>query len=553
MRPFPRAAVLLILLLGFPLTWSLASAIVSAIDGSAWLALVADSQFPKALLTSLWTGVASTLLAAGMVAGLLSTVFPGPAWTRMVHFLGPMLAVPHLAFAIGVMALVAPSGWLLRVASPWATGFSSPPAWVTTQDPWGLGLIAVLALKEAPFLLWAAATQLQRGDVAQRLARELDVARTMGYQMRAAWWRVVWPQLWPRLHWPLLAVLAYGLTVVDVAIVIGPTSPPTLAVLTWGWLQDADLAQNTQGAAAAWALTLALFVSAALLWSLPKLPFWRARWTNGLRGAPSPIAHPHGTEAFGSAGILVTTYLTVMTALVAGSFTGVWAFPALLPQTLTWDAWASVWVSSSAVSTTLTLAFASMGTALLWSVAWLECAPTHWDTWLRKFIYLPLVLPSVLLMLGLHRLTLSWGIDASWVGVYLAHCLATVPYVLIALSPAYVGFDGRYWAVSATLGKSRWQFLTRVKWPLLRAALAAAAAVGFAVSVAQYLPTLFIGAGRFATVTTEAVTLASGAQRSLTSAFAALQWLLPVFGFGLAAWLGQPRRLKRRTASTNPV
>jgi putative thiamine transport system permease protein len=85
-------------------------------------------------------------------------------------------------------------------------------------------------------------------------------------------------------------------------------------------------------------------------------------------------------------------------------------------------------------------------------------------------------------------------------------------------------------------------FLWRAKWPLLRAALASAFAVGFAVSVAQYLPTLFVGAGRFATVTTEAVTLASGAQRSLTAAYAWLQWLLPALVFGLAAWLGKPRR-----------
>ena len=84
--------------------------------------------------------------------------------------------------------------------------------------------------------------------------------------------------------------------------------------------------------------------------------------------------------------------------------------------------------------------------------------------------------------------------------------------------------------------------MLRVKWPPLRAALASAMAVGFAVSVAQYLPTLFVGAGRFATVTTEAVTLASGAQRSLTSAYAWLQWLLPVIGFALAAWAGRPRR-----------
>jgi putative thiamine transport system permease protein len=70
----------------------------------------------------------------------------------------------------------------------------------------------------------------------------------------------------------------------------------------------------------------------------------------------------------------------------------------------------------------------------------------------------------------------------------------------------------------------------------------ASAAVGFAVSVAQYLPTLYVGAGRWNTVTTEAVTLAAGAQRSLTSAYAWLQFVLPVLGFALAAWVGRPRR-----------
>jgi len=117
-----------------------------------------------------------------------------------------------------------------------------------------------------------------------------------------------------------------------------------------------------------------------------------------------------------------------------------------------------------------------------------------------------------------------------------------VPYVLITLSPAYQGFDVRYRQLTASLGHGRWSFLWRVKWPLLRAALAAALAVGFAVSVAQYLPTVFIGAGRYSTVTTEAITLAAGAQRSLTAAYAWLQWLLPVLGFALAAWVGRPRR-----------
>lgn len=550
MRPQLIAASLL-LLLGVPMAGAFAAALSAGLDVSAWRALAADSQFPNALGMTLWTGAASSLLAAAISACLLSRVFPGPAWPRLVRLLGPMLAVPHVAFAIGLVILVSPSGWLLRAVSPWATGFTAPPPWLTTQDPWGLGLIAVLVFKEVPFLLWAAATQLQRGDAGRRLARELDLARSLGYTPRTAWWRVLWPQLQPRLRWPFLAVLGYSLTVVDVAIVIGPTSPPTLAVLAWQWLQDADVAQNAQGAAAAWVLALLVALLAGGVWLVQQWPFWRGRWTNGLRGrhlsAPLRRASTSSSLSASTRGAsLVAVYLAVMAALLAGSISGVWAFPELLPQTFTTDAWVSVGRSADSVATTLTLALASAATCLVWSIAWLELAPPRWDDFLRKAIYLPLVLPSILSVLGLHRLTVHWGLDASWGGVWLAHCLATLPYVLIALSPAYLGFDARYAAISASLGKSRWQFLLQVKWPLLRASLSAAAAVGFAVSVAQYLPTLFIGAGRFSTVTTEAVALAAGAQRSLTSAYAALQWLLPVVGFGLAAWLGQPRRFDAR-------
>ena len=548
MSPKLLAPLALMALLGVPLGMSLVAAILAAWDAQAWADLLADSQTGRALGLSLWTGVASTLLAVAGAAWLLSISFATARWNTMVRVLGPMLALPHVGFAIGFVALIAPSGWLLRALSPCATGLSAPPPWATTQDAWGLGLITVLAFKEIPFILWVAATQLQRADVAQRFRSELAVARSMGYGAQPAWWRVLWPQLWPRLRWPLLAVLAYGLTVVDVALVIGPTSPPTLGVLSWRWLQDASLARNAQGAAAAWLLALLLALVATVGWRIPKLMRWRRRWTSGQRGPVQPLrSRCNLSQRMGLAG-LVSLYLAVMIAVLVGSVSGVWAFPALLPQTVTAGAWESVWISAGTVGTTLGLALASSAFALLWSVAWLECAPPRWDAWLRRVIYLPLILPSVLWVIGVHAASVRFGLDARWAGVWLAHCLATLPYALIALSPAYLGFDARYRWVSASLGHGQWAFLLRVKWPLLRAALSSSMAVAFAVSVAQYLPTLFVGAGRFATVTTEAVTLASGAQRSLTSAYAALQWLLPVLGFGLAAWVAQPRRFVRAKA-----
>jgi len=120
-----------------------------------------------------------------------------------------------------------------------------------------------------------------------------------------------------------------------------------------------------------------------------------------------------------------------------------------------------------------------------------------------------------------------------------------LPYVLLALEPAYRAVDPRQAEVVHSLGHGRWTYLWRIKWPLLRRAITSAWAVGFAVSVAQYLPTLYVGAGRYATVTTEAVTQASGGQRSLMSAYAALQMLLPMLAFVGAGWLGRPRQFEK--------
>ena len=537
------AATALLLLVGLPLLAVTALSLRALFDAAAWVSLVGDAQWLPALGLTLWTGLASTALAWWITAGLLAQGFVRQRLGALLRGLPVMLATPHAAFAIGLVFLIAPSGWILRALSPWLTGFDWPPPWSTTQDPWGLGLIVALTLKEIPFLLWTAATQLQRDDVRQRWRAEHTLAQTLGYAPQRAWWRVVWPQLAPRLFWPLLAVLAYGLTVVDMALVIGPASPPTLAVLAWQWLQDADLAINARGAAAGGVLALAV-LAAALGWrALQATMARRARRASGERGRPTRTA-----ATLPGLWLLGGVYAAVLLALAVGSVAGVWRFPALWPEALTAQAWLSVWASLDTVGTTLGLALASTALSLVWCVAWLELSPRAWDQALRPLLYLPLVLPAVLWVVGLYSVALQWQLEGQWLGLMLAHTVMVLPYVLLALSPAYLGFDPRAAQLSDSLGHSRAAFLWRVKWPLLRRSLTASAAVGFAVSVTQYLPTLYIGAGRFATVTTEAVTLAAGAQRSLTSAYAGLQFLLPVLAFGLAAWVGRPRRFRVATA-----
>jgi putative thiamine transport system permease protein len=436
--------------------------------------------------------------------------------------------------------------------SPGLTGFDAPPPWFTTQDPWGLGLILALWLKEVPFLLWVAATQMQREDLRRRWQAEYALAQTLGRTPAQAFAQIIWPQLAPRLRWPLLAVLAYGLTVVDMALIIGPATPPTLAVLAWQWLSDADLLTQAQGVAAAGGLTGTLLVGGVLMvLALRALAASRPFASRGLRlqtaedraavflrwRLPLP---PNVVWT-----LILSTYAAVWFALTVGSVSGVWPFPNVWPELWTLGAWQQVASSAHTVWTTLGLGVASASVCLLWSVAWLELAPRRWQQALQPWFLLPLVLPSVLWVVGLYSLALHTRLEGQWLGLSLAHAVMVLPYVLLALVPAYQALDPRQVALVASLGHGRWVYLWRVKWPLLKRAIASAWAVGFAVSVAQYLPTLYVGAGRFATVTTEAVTLAAGAQRSLMSAYAALQMLLPIAAFALAAWLGRPRRFEK--------
>ena len=544
--------LLLALLAAVPIGAALWAMGAQMLHATAWQALWADPQIGRAWGMTLWTGLASTALAWITVAHVLASGFIRRQLGRWLLHLPALLATPHAAMAIGLVLWLSPSGWALRLVSPGITGFDAPPLWFTTQDPWGLGLILALWLKEVPFLLWVAATQMQREDLRRRWQAEYALAQTLGRTPAQAFAQIIWPQLAPRLRWPLLAVLAYGLTVVDMALIIGPATPPTLAVLAWQWLSDADLLTQSQGVAAAGWLTGTVLVGGVLMvLALRALAASRPFASRGLRlqTAEDRAAVFHRWRLPLRPNVvwtlILTTYIAVWFALTVGSVSGVWPFPQVWPELWTLNAWQQVASSSHTVWTTLGLGVASASVCLLWSVAWLELAPRRWQQALQPWFLLPLVLPSVLWVVGLYSLALHTRLEGQWLGLSLAHAVMVLPYVLLALVPAYQAVDPRQAALVASLGHGRWVYLWRVKWPLLKRAIASAWAVGFAVSVAQYLPTLYVGAGRFATVTTEAVTLAAGAQRSLMSAYAALQMLLPIAAFALAAWLGRPRRFEK--------
>ena len=142
---------------------------------------------------------------------------------------------------------------------------------------------------------------------------------------------------------------------------------------------------------------------------------------------------------------------------------------------------------------------------------------------------------------------LRLGLTGSLLAVVWAHALFVFPYVMIALGAPWRALDPRLIRSAAALGAGPNRRLLRVKLPLLLAPVLTAAAIGVAVSVAQFLPTLVLGAGRIATLTTEAVALASGADRRITAVLALLQAALPLAAYGLALVVPRVWSRHRRT------
>ena len=528
-----------------PLGAALGLALQEAASVAAWQALRDDVQTGPALRLSLVSALGSTALSTALALGLLTALWDRPAGARWLARLPAMLAVPHAAFAIGLALLLAPSGWIARLLAPLA-GWEAPPDWRSVNDPAAWSLTLALALKELPFLAWTLAAWLARPEVGPRLRAQIALGRSLGLSASQVWWRALWPAWSRAMLWPVGAVLAYGLTGVDMALILGPGSPPTLAVLAWQALMDADPARNAQGAAAAVLLAgvLGAVVAGAGLVRRLTRPM-RRRWQIRGIGMPSPSPVPNRPRVTGVtvagvlAGALSALWLAAGAALALASVSGVWRFPALWPSGWTLQPWHQVAEALPTLGLTLAVGLGAALLAVLLVLLWLAATPPHWDRPAAGVLALPVLVPPLLLSAGLYRLALALRMDGQALALVAAHALMALPYVAVGLMPAWRQADPRPAQLALALGLSRAAVAWRVRRPMLARPLAAALAVGFAVSVAQYLPTLFLGAGRLTTVGTEAVTLAAGGQRATAAAFAALQALLPLLAFALAARVGR--------------
>jgi putative thiamine transport system permease protein len=509
-----------------------------------WRRLLSAPELPSALRLTLTSGLLASAASVAIVIAFCAAAHGTPLFRALERLLAPLLAIPHAAVAIGLAFLLAPSGWVARSLSPWATGWTTPPDLATVQDPLGLGLTVGLVVKEVPYLLLMVLAASAQIEVKESLA----IARSLGYRRMTGWLKAVLPRVYPQIRLPIYAVIAYSLSVVDMALLLAPATPPPLAPLLLRWFNDPDFAMRFCAAAGA-ILQLLIVVTAIAAWRGAEAIVARLGriWVAG--GRRGGGGRTIGIVAGGAMLIVVALAVAALAANGLWSVAERWRYPAALPTEWTLVRWrhhagelgALLWTTAALGATA---ALCALGLTL----GCLENEQRHGlhvsnrGLWL---IYAPLLVPQVSFLFGLQVLLVAVGLDGGWIGLVWSHLLFVLPYVFLSLADPFRRLDERYARSARCLGASPSRVFWRIKLPMLRRPVVAAFAVGFAVSAAQYLPTLFAGAGRFATLTTEAVSLAAGADRRVIGLYALVQGVLPLLPFGLVLALPARRWLAR--------
>lgn len=527
----PYITLLIVIL---PIVFGIGWNFFLALEGDAVLKVFRAPGFVKSVVLSLFIACASTALSFAFAQGVLILLIRWGFLDFLRGILAPLIALPHAALAVGFAFLIAPSGWLIRLFSPWATGFERPPSFITLNDELGFALILGLVIKELPYLLLMSLSGLS----ALPWRNWLKMGVALGHSPASAWFRLVMPQLFPALRLPLLVIFAFSLSVVDMALVLGPQSPPPLAVLALRWFGDSNLAMRPLGAGVGVLLFLIILACIAL-WLLSAKGLRQAiiSWMVRKKG------FPFSDYLLGILGlsILGGGCLTLI-PLGLWSVARQWRFPDAWPAHFSLRTW--VYNGSELLvlmNKTLLIAGLSLSIALSLTLLCLECERRYG---FRKalssylpLIYLPLIVPQPSFLFGIQVMGFQTGLAGSLLFVVLGHTLFVLPYLYLSLLGPYRMLDPRYCQIAQNLGHSPNKQFIMIVLPLLLPAILLATAIGLAVSVALYLPTLLLGLGQWSSLTTEAVALASGGNRRILAVTAFLQAILPMLGFWFALFV----------------
>ncbi len=481
---------------------------------------------------SLYVGLISTAISLVLVV-LTGFLWPQQViFRRLQPFLSPVLSMPHLSFALGFLFFMQPSGWGMRFIHFIFENTERPLDYLFPADSTGIGLISILVLKEFPFLLlmsYIAQAQLP-------CDRLLQVGQSLGYAIGRVWLFVIFPNIYRQIRIPVFIVLIFSVSVADIPQITGPTLPSLLSVRILQWYASPDLAKQFLAAVGS-VVQLGLAIVVCGIWLLGELgikylikpkPDKKRRHIKGSFARTSVILFI--MSIFGLSAI-------ILALLSIWSVAKSWRYPDILPRQFSMQNWINLTeFFGNSLLNSLLVGISVTIISLLFCILFLERKILYPKTgrfiWILDVIlFLPLFIPQISFLMGVSAILTYLELDRGWGGVIWMHSLFVIPYIYLSLKGPYLSWDRRYEFCALSLGKNYFRMWFSVKLPLLKRAILLSAAVGFSVSNALYLPTLFGSSGRLSTLVTETIVFANSSDWRLSAISALLLMVLPWLGY----------------------
>jgi len=222
-------------------------------------ALLGDAEFHASLRLTFGLAAGATAISATAGLGLALALRTAAPRSRLASALLQVpLAVPHLAMAVALINVIAPSGLIARLA--FTLGVISAPADfpALVNDRYGVGIMLAYVFKETPFIaLMTLALLVRVGDEYEQ------VARTLG---ASPWQRlryVTLPLVAPAVVSAALVVFAFIFGAFEVPFILGRPYPAMLSVVAQHRYLSVNLAERPDAVAVAVVISL---TTALLVW-----------------------------------------------------------------------------------------------------------------------------------------------------------------------------------------------------------------------------------------------------------------------------------------------
>jgi spermidine/putrescine transport system permease protein len=109
----------------------------------------------------------------------------------------------------------------------------------------------------------------------------------------------------------------------------------------------------------------------------------------------------------------------------------------------------------------------------------------------NMFIFLPMATPEVVLGASLLSLFVTASFTRGFATILVAHIMFNISYVVVTVKARTQGFNAEWEEAAKDLGATSWTAFRTVTFPLIFPGVLAAAVLAFALSVDDYVITLF--------------------------------------------------------------